>query len=289
MSILVIRFSSVGDIVLAGAVTRALGPVSFLTLERYSELAALLPGVTEVRTWESMGRSSADGFDTIVDLHCSPRSRWTTLGNPATVHRIARHDLKRRARVHFKTGPAPSVLQRYAVAAGTPLSTEPWHGPSTGEGLLLVPGAAHPTKQWPLERFVDVALRWKGPVTAVGGPSDADSIQQLKQRIPGLRTVYERGFVKAYQAIRECSVAVGGDTGLMHLAEAAGLRTVPLFGPTHSSDGFWPRHPSPIEVDLSCRPCSRHGRSDCPVGDHQCMQAITPDRVWQALSEGDRA
>ena len=67
MQTLVIRFSSLGDIVLAGSVTGALAPVTFLTHSRYADLAAALPGVTQVIRW---GEDAIEGpFSRIVDLH----------------------------------------------------------------------------------------------------------------------------------------------------------------------------------------------------------------------------
>jgi heptosyltransferase-2 len=283
MGTLVIRFSSVGDIVLAGTVTRALAPVTFLTLDRYAELAALLPGVTEVRTWETWGRSAVNGMTAIIDLHASPRSRWATWTAKASVRRVRRYDLKRRSRVFFKTTPGPPVIHRYQQAAGTPLDNSPWHGPSTGTGLVLIPGAAHPTKQWPLERFIEIAQRWPGPISAVGGPSDARTILAMTKAVPALEGLSESGFSRTYDVIRSRAVALGGDTGLMHLAAAAGLRTLPLFGPTHSQDGFWLNHTTPIEEDLECRPCSRHGGDICPIGDHLCMTGLSTDKVWESL------
>jgi len=289
MGTLVIRFSSVGDIVLAGAVTRALTPVTFLTLERYAELAALLPGVAEVRTWETWGRSALNGMATVIDLHASPRSRWATLNANIPVRRVRRHDIKRRSRVFFKTTPGPAVLQRYQEAAGTLLDESPWHETSTGNGLVLIPGAAHPTKQWPLERFIAIAQRWSGPVSAIGGPSDARTILAMTKAVPHLEGVCESGFNRTYDVIRSRAVALGGDTGLMHLAAAAGLRTFPLFGPTHSHDGFWFNHTTPIEADLACRPCSRHGGTVCPMGDHLCMTGLSTDRVWKNLVQDRHA
>ena len=66
MRTLVIRFSSLGDIVLSGAVTAALGEVEYLTLDRYAELAAALPGVTRVWRWAQDGRAATVGFDRII-------------------------------------------------------------------------------------------------------------------------------------------------------------------------------------------------------------------------------
>ena len=98
MRTLVIRFSSLGDIVLAGAVTSALGEVEFLTLKRYAERAGHLPGVKAVHIWEETGREATKSFDRIIDLHASPRSRWATAFRRAKIRRVERYDFRRRAR-----------------------------------------------------------------------------------------------------------------------------------------------------------------------------------------------
>jgi len=284
MTSLVIRYSSMGDIVLGAAVTEALAPVIFLTLERYAVLAAALPGVVEVRTHEQFGKKAFAGVDQIIDLHRSPRSRWATLGATVPVRRIERFDLRRRARVALKWDPAPPVIDRYAAAAGVQPAPLPWLPAADGDALLLFPAAAHPTKRWPIDRFVALARRWTGPVVAMGGPDDHALLQQLNSGVEsGVEIIAEDGFQQTLKAMRRGRVAVGGDTGLTHLAAASGVHTIPIFGPTHSTDGFWSHPTQPIEVDLECRPCSRHGGAQCPIGDFACMTHISVDRVWAAV------
>lgn len=224
-----------------------------------------------------------NGMNTVIDLHASPWSRWTTWNANVPVRRVRRHDINRRSRVFFKTPPGPAVFQRYQEAAGTPLDDSPWHETSTGNGLVLIPEAAHPTKQRPLGRFIDIAQRWPGPVSAVGGPSDTQTLLAMTNAVPHLGGVCESGFSHTCGVIRSRAVALGDDTGPVHLAAAAGLRTLPLFGPIHSHDGFWLNQTTPIEADLECRPCSRHGGPVCPMGDHLYMTEVSIDWVWKCL------
>ena len=183
MRTLVIRFSSLGDIVLSGAVTAALGEVEYLTLERYVELAAALPGVTKVWTWEQHGREATAGFDRIIDLHSSPRSRWATAFRSGKLRRVKRYDITRRARPLLKVDPAPAVIERYAEAAEVTPAQAPWMPAASGDALLLVPFAAHPTKIWPTERYVSLAHRWEGSVTLLGGPHYAEALMVMAAEI----------------------------------------------------------------------------------------------------------
>ena len=286
MRTLVIRFSSLGDIVLSGAVTSALGQVEYLTLGRYAELAEALPGVTKVWTWEEHGRAATANFDRIIDLHSSPRSRWATAFRSSELRRVKRFDIQRRARPLLKGEPAPAVIDRYAAAAEVTPVSAPWMPRANGQALLLVPFAAHSTKTWPADRYVSLATRWDGPVTLLGGPEDAEALRAMAGEIgPRAAVVAEAGFTDTLSAIRGGCVAVGGDTGLTHLAAASGVRTVGLFGPTTSIDGFWTHGGTAIETDMSCRPCSRHGERACRIGGVPCMTQISVETVLDHLSE----
>jgi ADP-heptose:LPS heptosyltransferase len=285
MSTLVIRFSSLGDIVLAGAITAKLGDVVFLTLERYAELAIALPGVVEVRTWEAHGRAGLRGFDRIIDLHASPRSRFATAFSPSQVTRVKRHDLRRRLRPALKIAPAPPVLERYAEAAGVNPSTSAWGPHTKGETLLLFPGAAHATKRWPADRFAQLGQRWPGPVIVVGSASDKPLLMQICEQIgPSASALAENGFQRTLAAIKTAGAAVGGDTGLTHLAACIGVYTIGIFGPTHPSDGYWCHPGTALSSAPGCSPCSRHGGVSCPTGDHACMKAVGVGDVWAELA-----
>lgn len=283
MPTLVIRFSSLGDVVLAGAVTGALGEVWFWTKAAWHDVAARLPGVTRVIALE--GGVIPDRVDRIVDLQASPRSRWLAARVRGPVQRVRRHDLRRRSRVWFKLGaPPPRVVDRYARAAGVQIAPHPWLdlGPP-GEAIALIPGAAWGTKRWPMRHWVSLAHHLEGPLNLLGGVADRPLLDELSAAIgPRATVVAERGFDRTFDALADTRLAIGGDTGLLHLAAAAGRPVVGLFGPTRSDDGFWCHPGAALERDLPCRPCSRHGSDRCPIGDQLCLEDIGPDEVFEA-------
>ena len=131
-----------------------------------------------------------------------------------------------------------------------------------------------------------VGRRWGGPVVILAGPGpEATLARRIADEIgPAAEVIAERGFARVLAVLGRGRAALGCDTGLTHLCDAAGIPTVGVFGPTTSADGFWV-HPGPAAevADLPCRPCSRYGSARCPIGDHLCMHALSAAQVWALL------
>ncbi len=286
MTTLVLRWSSLGDVVLAGAVTAGLGEVWFWTKPAWAELAERLPGVQRVLRYGQDPPPRGVAFERIVDLQGDLRARRATLGLTGPVQRVQRWDLRRRTRVWLKVGsPPPRVVDRYATAAGVEVAAHPWLdlGPP-GDALALAPGAAWATKRWPRQHWAALAQAWEGPLVFLGGPEDHALLHELARPLGSRAAVVaERGFQATLEALSRCRAGVAGDTGLLHLMAAAGRPVVGLFGSTTSSDGFWCHPGEALELPLPCRPCSRHGRAACPVGDLACLEGLAPTVVFEAV------
>jgi ADP-heptose:LPS heptosyltransferase len=276
---LVVRLGSLGDVVLAGAVTAQLSPVAFLTRRPWLNLAARLPGVVAV--YDIAHGIPRGPFSQIIDLQGNLRTRLLFRGRQA--RRLDRADTRRRARVWWKVAPPAPVITRYAAAAGVPPAPRPWlpAGPApTRPTLGLVPTAAWATKRWPEAHWVRLSNSFDHPKVLFGGPSDHAYLEQLAHQIDGDTTIVaENGFDHTITHMAACSLIVGNDTGLLHLAAALGRPVLPLLGPTTPEDGFWADFPQAMGIPLECRPCSRHGGPSCPQRDHHCLRHLTPDMV----------
>lgn len=274
---------------LLGAVSSAIRAETVVVTDpRWMEVASALRGVDQVLSWDD--RAAVLAWSTgarVVDLQGSRRSeallaqvgggrRWSK-GSGARIRRLLR------------LGPGRgAVVERYARACGVQPSPRPWigHG-SLGEALAIVPGAAWAMKRWQPDGFIEVGRGFRGPVFVLGSAQEEALLVEIASQIPGATAVPERGFTQTLRILPRCCVAVGGDTGLMHLASACGLRTVTLMGPTHPDDGFVQGRA--FATDLWCRPCALHGRHRCPLGHHRCMKTIEARGVLRAvLSEARR-
>ncbi len=127
--ILVIRFSSMGDIVLTSPVTRQLGricpgaEIEFLTRAEYAPLARALPGVTTVQCFEPgtglfslVSRLRERRYGLAIDLHGNLRSRLVAMTGIAS--RVLRYDKRRFARMAIvrmrrRSRPVPHTVDRY--------------------------------------------------------------------------------------------------------------------------------------------------------------------------------
>lgn len=148
--------------------------------------------------------------------------------------------------------------------------------------VALVPGSRVATKRWPHWAAVAGALEAAGhPVVWLGSHDEAHLALGAGQRAFGLSLPDTADLLAA------CAVAVGGDSGLLHLARAVDTPVVMLFGPTPAAR--LPNDPGRLDLwvaDLACRPCSPHGPARCPLGHHRCMADLDPARVLRGIYAG---
>ena len=284
MSVTLIRLSSLGDVVLTGAVTAQLGNVQFITKRNYVEIAERISGVSSVFTPDCLPQSNLT-----IDLQNSFLSRNLARQMRAPTRRVRRWDWTRRSRVWFKTAPAPLVVQRYATAAGVEVHSGPWIDlPIADQGLAMFPFSQHRTKSWLPEKFVALGKRWRGTVWLIGSHEERAALDEMATLIGhSARVAAHNGFNKCLAALSQTHVAVGNDSGWLHIAAATGRPVVGIFGATTSQDGFWCHEGAAIEKDLACRPCSRYGGQNCSNGSLACLKQITVEDVWQGLMQVD--
>jgi len=274
--VVLLRRSSLGDVVLLGAVTSALDAhVTVVTDARWIEVVQRLRGVDAVSPWPE--RPSGR----VVDLQGSLRSfalaPWAS--------RIRKRSLRRRLRMWTVRGGRPPVPVLYGEACGVQPEPPPWIDVSGSRDVLtLVPGAAWPLKRAPVAALIEAGRSWRGPVVVLGGPGEQALVSSVALRVPGAEALAETGFGRTLEVLGRTQVALCGDTGLMHLAGACGARVVGLFGPTHPDDGFFVYDGRVVQRDLSCRPCALHRVTACRRGDLACM-AVDLEAVVEAVTQ----
>lgn len=272
MKILVIKHGAFGDIVLAFPAFAAIraahegAEITLLTTKPYAGLLGKSPWFDHIETddkpeaWNLPGllrlRRQLRGFDRVYDLQTSGRSsRYFALaGRPewsgiakgcALPHRDANRD-------HIHTRERLAGQLRDAGIGTLPVPDLSWlAGDISAFNLppdyaVLVPGAAphRPEKRFPAEKFRDVAAGLNLPVVVVGTAGEGD----LARVIGGIDLTGRTDFFQLASVLRGAKLAIGNDTGPMHLAAAVGARCISLFSAAsdpaltapRTPDGGWP-------------------------------------------------
>ncbi len=199
------------------------------------------------------------------------------------------HDLERNLSLTLPLGALATKGQsRYVAppAIGGTLSALLPSGPLVG----VHPGSAWATKRWLPERFAELCVRLKAdgftPVL-VGGPDDKALGARIAKDCGALDLVGKTDLEELKALMGRLSAFVTNDSGPMHLAAAAGVPVVAIFGATTRELGFFPYGPGHrvIETDLACRPCGLHGARECPEGHFLCMRLLTVDQVHAACRD----
>jgi lipopolysaccharide heptosyltransferase I len=156
----------------------------------------------------------------------------------------------------------------------------------TGDGspyALLVPGARWRTKQWPAERFGEVAVRLGMRSYVIGGAADKKlgEIIEKKSRGAAVSLAGATTLSELIAIIRMASFMITNDSGPMHLAAACSVPVVALFGPTNPvrTGPYGPGH-IVLQAKHECTPCYKRV-CDRP----KCLLGITVDQVLAATQK----
>lgn len=152
--------------------------------------------------------------------------------------------------------------------------------------IAFMPGAEYgPAKQWPLAYFhrLAQALVERGfEVWVMGGPKDKSDGDSIAQGLPHVHNLCGRTqLADAVDLLAACEQAVTNDSGLMHVAAAAGARIQAIYG--SSSPAYTPPLTSKADIHylaLDCSPCFERV---CPLGHTNCLNHISPERLLKAM------
>jgi heptosyltransferase-2 len=327
-SILVVRYSALGDVVLATSVLEPLrrrfpaARIEWVTDPLY---APLLEGLPELAAVHHVARDGQDGafalarrlrgrFDLAIDLQHKLKSaavaraaaplrtafrRRTTaeavlsvFGADRPLVRAHQTTLYSEALRRFGLG-APGATKVSLSAAARALADEALRG-VVGPIVAIAPGARWATKRWPAARFAAVAdvLASDGhSIVLCGGPGDRDAFAAFRAaaRAPVAADLSTLSVEGLAAAIARASLLVACDSGPVHLATAVGTRVLALFGPTSATRWGPPAPGRSLSLGLACAPCSNHGGETCPEGHHRCMDDLAPGAVLAAARELLRA
>lgn len=316
MKILVIRFSSIGDIVLTTPVVRCLkkqiqAEVHYLTKHSYQSILQPNPYIDKIysikeKVSEVLADLKSEQYDYVIDLHSNIRSQQVKTGLRKPSQTFNKINLAKWLIVNLKIDRLPDVhiVDRYLK------TTQSLNIENDGAGLdYFIPkkdevdlsdlgittsftafaiGAAHATKRLPTSKIIEICKQVDRPIVLLGGPTEKPVGEEIAQAA-GENVVNTCGMMNLHQSasiVRQATKVITHDTGMMHIAAAFQKEIISVWGNTIPQFGMYPYFGKgsgvnhTIEVSgLSCRPCSKIGYAKCPKKHFNCMNQIDVQKI----------
>lgn len=319
MKFLIIRFSSIGDIVLTTPVIRCLkkqvpeAEVHFLTRDNYRAVIEHNPYIDRVQvlahSWELMIEElKAQDYDYIIDLHHNAKTLRVKNALKKKAYSFYKLNIQKYFYTAFKINLLPKlhIVDRYLqtvasfgvkndgagldyfISAADETKREDIPGSHQAGYIACVIGAALGTKRWPVHKWKEFCAQLEHPVILLGGPEDKMSGDEIAAVDP-IKVYNACGKFKLNESadlVRKAKLVITNDTGLMHIAAAYKKPVISLWGNTVPSFGMTPYYGNVPVSDLIlqtsklwCRPCSKIGYAKCPLGHFKCMEKISVDAL----------
>jgi len=315
MKILVIRFSSMGDIIYTTPVVRCLkkqlpdAEIHFLTKPAFKyiydnnpyldRLLLLKPTLSE-----TIEEIKAEKYDYIIDLHNNLRTSLIKLRTGIKSSTYKKQRLRKWLSLKFnlKLVPPVHLVERYLKTVkflgvkndGKPIDyyVKTKHDlkkllPPTHQEkyVAFVIGATHFTKRMPNEKIISICRQINQPVVLLGGEDVKANGTEIANAIGnniynacGITSLDESVFL-----VSKAEKTIGFDTGLTHIAEAFDKPIASIWGGTVPEllgvQPYMVKNAEVIGINISCRPCSKFGLEKCPLGHFKCMKDIPDDTV----------
>lgn len=316
--ILIIRLSSLGDILLTTPFIRAIKSqfphikIDILIREEYADVIKLNPYIDQKLFFKKDDRSNSDlinqlrimNYELVIDLQNNLRSKKIVSSLKINSVKFDKRSFDKFLLVNFKINKlreAPPIPVRYSNTIqnlkldeqGLDLFTDKSaNAKLIGKNNLIgfCPGARHFTKRWPTEYFVELGnklVQTGYTIVLFGGKIDKEICAELVSKISGAINLSNNDeLLQTAADMKLCKAVVCNDSGLMHTASATGTKVIAIFGSTVKEFGFAPYNCNNLILEnnsLTCRPCSHIGRSDCPKKHFDCMKSIKPEFVFEKL------
>lgn len=159
--------------------------------------------------------------------------------------------------------------------------------------ISIAPGSVWFTKRYPAERFAQLITEISSAglkVVLIGGKDDVELCEGLASLGKGAAYNAAGLFspLESAALIKRSALLITNDSAPLHLANAVSTRVFAVFGSTVTGFGFFPYGNSDIVFQaegLECRPCGIHGRTECPKGTLECMNAVMPSVIAKQAIE----
>lgn len=315
--VLIIRFSSIGDIVLTTPVVRAIKEqledveISYLTKESFKSVISENPHVSKVFTIKEKVEEVLDllreeNFDYVVDLHKNIRSKKVRKVLSVDFGDFPKLNIQKYLLTKFKVNKMPDIhiVDRYFESVKDLGIKNDGKGldhfiPSETkvEGLpvsfhAFVIGGSFATKRMPAELIKEVIDGSELPVVLLGGgKEDEESAEIISKSEKAIDLVNKISLAESAFVVKNALKVISHDTGLMHVAAAYKKEIISIWGNTVPDFGMYPYKVEKSHVfenkNLGCRPCSKLGYGECPKKHFKCMREIDVSSILKTINNNE--
>lgn len=313
MKILILRFSSIGDIVLTSPVIRCLktqtnAEIHYATKATFQSLLADNPYIDKLLLLENSLQELVttlrkEKYDYIIDLHHNLRTFLIKMQLGVPAFSFNKLNFKKWLYVNFKINKLPHIhiVDRYLATCQKLGVVNDGNGLDffihqknevniatefsiTSPYLAWVVGAKFATKQLPLQKILELLQHpyfQSYPVILIGGKEDEvfGNTIVAKSTHNIINACGKYNIQQSASILQQANEVWTNDTGMMHIATAFQQKITSFWGNTTPAFGMYayvsPDKNRNIEVaNLSCRPCSKIGFASCPKKHFDCMKKI---------------
>lgn len=282
MKFLIIRFSSIGDIVLTTPVVRCLkkqvvtAEVHYLTKPAFRSILEANPYIDKIHTlqddWQAMiHQLQHEDFDYVIDLHHNLRTLKVkrALGKRSFSFNKLNIDKWLLTALKINRLPDVHIVDRsldtlssfgvqndgrgldYFIPEKDKIKEEDIPASHHAGYIGIVIGAALNTKQYPLHHFQSLCRALEHPVILLGGKEDVeegDAIAAI-DKFKIYNACGKFNINESADLVRRSKLIISNDTGLMHIAAAFQKPIISLWGNTVPEFGMYPYYGSPVTLE----------------------------------------
>jgi len=303
--ILIIRFSSLGDIVLTSPILRCLKTQSmvelhFLTKQNNSVVLLNNPYIDKLIFLKELQSTIYDlkmeNYDLIIDLHNNLRSFWIKLNLRVKSTTYCKKRLKRFLFINFGIPLFKEHIVEmyfgginklgvfndkkgldYFLPANIQLEFN-----TEQDFICWSIGGSYESKKLSTSQIVNVCNTISRKIVLIGGENELQMGQDIVDQTTNTEVISFCGLISVDQSaflIKKSCLVLTNDTGMMHIAAALNKQIISFWGCTKPALGFWPylTRPEPVNIVYmkNHRPCSKHGKS-CRWTNDGCVKKINP-------------
>jgi heptosyltransferase-2 len=164
-----------------------------------------------------------------------------------------------------------------------------------GKLVAIAPCSRWFTKQLTISKTTEIikALHDKGyKALMLGGPDDFSYCSEVSNIVNNSEILINMCGkltpLQSYLIIKKSVALITVDSAAQHLGGASDTPVVLIYGSTNKSFGFYPlssRYTIVENTELTCRPCTDHGREKCPLGHFKCIADLKVEEIIKKIEK----